>query len=104
MKNKKFTFSSKIWKYDGQAAWHFVSLPKILSKEIRKEFFDESAAWGSIKVIAKIGKTEWDTSIFPDTKLGCYLLPIKAKVRKLEGAEEGDRIEVSLLMRKQDKL
>ena len=37
--------------------------------------------WGSVRVKVTLGKTKWDTSIFPDKKSGTYLLPIKAEVR-----------------------
>ncbi len=35
-----------------------------------------------MKVIAQIGKSEWRTAIWFDTKQGTYLLPIKAEIRK----------------------
>ncbi|PIP95040.1 MAG: hypothetical protein COW00_17905 [Bdellovibrio sp. CG12_big_fil_rev_8_21_14_0_65_39_13] len=31
-----------------------------------------------------MGESEWSTSLFPDTKRGAYLLPLKASVRKKE--------------------
>jgi hypothetical protein len=33
-------------------------------------------------VEAQIGESVWRTSIFPDTKLGIFELPLKAEVRK----------------------
>ena len=41
---------------------------------------------------ATIGATTWKTSIFPDKKVGSFLLPLKAEVRKAEGIEVGDSI------------
>ncbi len=43
---------------------------------------------------AKIGKTNWRTSIFPDSKSGTYLLPVKATVRRVEGIDDGDTVSV----------
>jgi hypothetical protein len=39
-----------------------------------------------------VGKTEWDTSIFPDKKSGVYLLPTKASVRKAEGIVDDEPV------------
>jgi hypothetical protein len=46
--------------------------------------------WGSLPVEVTIGKTTWKTSIFPDSKSGTFILPIKAVVRKKEEVYEGD--------------
>jgi len=37
-----------------------------------------------MKTTASIGKTKWDTAIRNDTKIGTYLLSIKAAVRKIK--------------------
>jgi hypothetical protein len=47
-----------------------------------------------IPVTARIGKTEWKTSLFP--KDGRYILPVKASVRKAESLEEGASVAVRL--------
>ena len=36
------------------------------------------------------------TSIFPDSKQGSYVLPVKKAVRTAEGIEDGDDVEVAL--------
>lgn len=53
--------------------------------------------FGSIRVRAQIGKTEWTTSIFP-AKGGIYLLPIKAIVRQKEEIDTDDMVVVRLTM------
>ena len=50
--------------------------------------------WGVIPVVAKTGKTEWKTSLFP--KDGRYLVPIKMVVQKAEKLKEGDEIKLQL--------
>jgi hypothetical protein len=50
--------------------------------------------WGMIPVNARIGKTEWQTSLFP--KDGRYIVPIKASVRIGENLEEGDKVTIRL--------
>jgi len=90
-----YSFKAKLWIYQGKAAWHFVTLPKALSQEIRVLCFDKKAAWGSVRVRVTIGSNSWNTSIFPDTKAGTYLLPIKVDVRKKEKIAADDIVEIT---------
>jgi len=77
-------FKAKVWRYPGASGWHFVTLPKKQSAGIKSLFKDQARPWGSLKVSAFVGESEWSTSLFPDTKRGAYLLPLKASVRKKE--------------------
>lgn len=43
-----------------------------------------------------IGTSTWETSVFPDTKRGSYVLPVKGDVRRKEGVEEGDVVTLRL--------
>ena len=89
-----YRLRGKVWLYDGQVAWHFVTLPKRQAREIRLMVGGVTGrGWGSIPVSATIGGTTWRTSIFPDKRAGSYLLPLKAEVRKAEGIAEGQAIE-----------
>jgi hypothetical protein len=54
------------------------------------------SGWGSIRVEATIGGSTWKTSIFPDSKSGTFLLPVKAQVRKQEGISAGDRVRLTI--------
>ena len=99
MVKTKFTMTSKVWFYSGRAGWYFLTLAKEPSSAIRKTFEPLTRAWGSLPVKATIGKTSWETSIFPDKKAGAYLLPLKAAVRRQEKISEGDRIRFSVLIR-----
>ena len=47
-------------------------------------------------VSARIGKTEWKTAIWYDTKHHTYLLPVKALIRNAENLREGSEVEVQL--------
>lgn len=91
-----FKFKSKVWLYPGMGGWHFVTLNKKLSKEIDKNFGMRKRGWGSIRVTAKIGKSEWGTSIFPDRKTGTYLLAVKSAIRKKENISMGDMVDVEI--------
>jgi hypothetical protein len=95
MKNAEFVASGKIWRYEGPGGWHFLTVDKKTAQGIRFFAADRTSSLGSVKVRAKIGKTSWETSVFP-TKAGEYLLAIKASVRKSEGISEGDRVRAKL--------
>ena len=81
------------------AGWHFVTLPKKKSADIRKTFGALKRGWGSLPVTITIGKTSWKTSIFPDKKIGAYLLPLKADIRKKEDISAGDTITIFMEVR-----
>ncbi|MFA6297395.1 MAG: DUF1905 domain-containing protein [Candidatus Paceibacterota bacterium] len=88
--------NTEVWLYPGMSGWHFVSLPKKQSEEIKEKFGKKKKGWGAIPVVVTVGETSWKTSIFPDRRAGTYLLPIKAGVRKKEGIMYGDKITFSI--------
>lgn len=92
----KYKIKGKVWLYSGMAGWHFMTVPKKQSDTIKKSFSSIKRGWGSLPVTVTLGKTNWKTSIFPDTKAGAYLLPLKASVRKREDVREGDTITLSI--------
>jgi hypothetical protein len=99
MKLNKFKVKANVWRYDGPAAWYFVTLPQKESDAIKKYFSVLKRAWGSLPVKVKAGNTEWETSIFPDRKAGAYLLPIKSEIRKCINVSDGDMLELVLTVR-----
>jgi hypothetical protein len=93
----KWAFIARLWLYPGMVGnWHFISLPKKDADAIQKAFGTHRRGWGSLRVEARIGKTVWKTSIFPDKKSGTYLLPVKAEVRKREAIAAKDSVSVEL--------
>jgi hypothetical protein len=96
-----FKLRSKVFCYPGMAGWHFIGVPKKQSVEIKKHFGAHAKGWGSLPVEVILGKTHWETSIFPDKKSGTYLLPLKATVRKKEQAEHDDVISFILEIKAQ---
>ncbi|PIR96567.1 MAG: DUF1905 domain-containing protein [Candidatus Doudnabacteria bacterium CG10_big_fil_rev_8_21_14_0_10_42_18] len=98
-----YKIKEKVWFYSGMASWHFVSVSKKASKEIKRLFgrlFGVSGrGFGSISVILTVGKTGWQTSIFSDKRRGAYILPIKKDVRKKEGIIAGKILSFSVEIR-----
>lgn len=91
-----YRFKARPWQYAGPNGWHFVSLPKKLAREIRKNFRSEEEGWGRLTVTARIGDSEWRTAIWFDTKQDTYLLPLKAEIRKKENLSIEKAVETSL--------
>ncbi len=96
-KSSFYTIKGKIWLYPSEvASWHFITIPKKESAQITERYKEFKKGWGSLPVMATIQKTTWNTSIFPDSKSGTYLLPLKAIVRRNEGLQEGDAVSLRL--------
>ncbi|HMS92604.1 MAG TPA: DUF1905 domain-containing protein [Candidatus Saccharibacteria bacterium] len=91
-----YSFETKVRVYLGEAAWYYVTLPKSIAREIDFEHGHHKAGFGSLRVRVTIGQTSWQTSIFTDTKSSSYMLPLKVEVRKAEGIEVGNRVQIGL--------
>ena len=91
-------FDAELWQWDARKSdsWTFVSLPASASEEIRETAAGPPRGFGSVKVRATIGGSVWQTSIFPDAKRGCYVLPVKRSVRKAEDLNLGDVAAVTV--------
>lgn len=92
---KPLIFTAKLWKWQGKAAWYFITLPLAPSRDI-KFAQGPRRGFGAVRVDVSIGSTAWQTSIFPESKSGCYILPVKAAVRKKEKLATGKPVKVRL--------
>jgi hypothetical protein len=90
---KRFSFSAKVWVYPGIGGWHFVNLPKNLSKQIKK--VAKTYGSGFVKAKVTVGKSSWVTALFPHKESETYLISIKKQIRKKEEIFEDDKIKVS---------
>jgi hypothetical protein len=89
------TFSSALWEYGGATSWVFVTLPSELADEIA-DLVPKRPGFGSVRVVVRIGTTEWATSLFPDSKRASYVLPVKRSVRDRERLSIGDVVDVGI--------
>ena len=94
----RFSFTATVWEHDGPGAWHFISLPEPDADDIDEMFGHHARGFGSLRVEVTIGTTTWLTSIFPDTKRGTYVLPLKKAVRIAERLTAGSAASVELLV------
>lgn len=93
----EFEMRRKLSLFEGEkVSWHFILLPKGLSRDLRKFFAGMTGGFGSLPVEVKVGKTIWKTSIFPESKDGAFMLPVKAEVRKKENLKAGDMVSFTL--------
>ena len=87
-------FSGEIIEWRGPAPFYFVTVPDEQSAEIEAVASMVTYGWGAIPVKARIGSTDFKTSLFPKGEL--YLVPVKDAVRRAEGVHLGDNVIVRL--------
>ncbi|NIJ39065.1 hypothetical protein FHR22_003799 [Sphingopyxis panaciterrae] len=90
----EIVFEAEIIEWRGPAPFLFAAVPDEHVADIRYAALSESYGWGVVPVVARIGSTEFTTSLFP--RDGGYLLPVKVAVQKAEGVGLGERVMVSL--------
>lgn len=98
----KYKFRSKLWRWQGgKASWHFFTLPQKVADEIRLvDAGPRRTGFGALRVEATIGRTAWQTSIFPSSAHDSYLLPVKAAVRRAEKLAEDGTATIRLVVRR----
>ena len=92
----ELTFSGEVWYWRGPSPFHFVTVPAEESQDIHEVARDVTYGWGCIPVTGRVGKTSFQTSLFP--KDGGYIVPLKVAVRRPERIELGDVVEVRLTL------
>ena len=87
-------FRGEVIYWRGPAPFTFVRIPAGESDDIAQIAAMVTYGWGAIPVNARIGQTDFYTALFP--KNGVCLLPVKVAVRRAEGLEVGDEVDVEL--------
>ncbi len=87
-------FTGALWFWKGPSPFHFVTVAEEECYDLKAASDVVSYGWGMIPVKARIGKTDWKTSLWP--KDGKYIVPIKDVVRRSEGLTVGDTLTVTL--------
>ena len=83
------TFIAKVELFEREKGWHYVSVPIKLSKPL-----EYLADRGLIAVNAKVGNSNWPTSLLPMGD-GTHFIALPAKVRARERLSLGGTVEVS---------
>ncbi len=94
--------SFEIQRWQGEkAVYHMVTIGGDMAEAItmherlHRLEFGARRGFGSVKVTAAIGGTQWRTSVFP-SKLGEWWLLVGKKVLKAEDLVVGDTAEIAL--------
>lgn len=85
-------FSAELWEWRGPAPYYWLTVPEGACDDVRAA--GASYGWGAVPVVARVGATEWETSLLP--KDDGYVLPVKDAVRKAERFGAGDTVEVGM--------
>ncbi|MGZ0711084.1 DUF1905 domain-containing protein (plasmid) [Coraliomargarita sp. W4R53] len=90
-------FEGDVFRWDARTdvSMYLTAVPPELSEDIR-EIPRMPRGFGSVRVIAQVGESEWKTSIFPDKSTGTYVLPLKKSVRDAARLIEGGTVIVRL--------
>lgn len=81
-----------MWFWRGPSPFHFVTVPPAQSELIADLSASVTYGWGMIPCEVILGDTRWTTSLWP--KDGGYIVPLKADVRRAEGVEVGDDVDL----------
>jgi len=87
-------FSGEVWSWRGPAPHHFVWVPEDDAAVIESVSAAVTYGWGMIPVTVRLGGSTWTTSLWP--KDGGYIVPLKAAVRRAEGVDVGDVVDLGL--------
>jgi len=90
----ELVFAGRVVEWRGPSPYYFVPVPDEESADIHEVAAMATYGWGVIPVEARIGEVAFTTSLFP--KDGGYLVPVKDAVRRAEGLELGDAVEMTL--------
>ena len=87
-------FKATTIEWRGPAPFVFARVPDEEVDAIASIARETTYGWGCIPVAARIGGTDFTTSLFP--REGGYLVPVKVAVQRAEGVGVGDEVEVEL--------
>ncbi|MGV8851783.1 MAG: DUF1905 domain-containing protein [Rhodoglobus sp.] len=91
-----FDFTAELTPWESKPNVYFLQVPPDVGEHVN-DVPTPPRGFGSIAVEVTIGATTWNTSIFPISSLAdSFFLPVKAAVRRAEGLELGDAVDVTI--------
>lgn len=93
----EFVVRAVVFEWRGPAPYHFVAISGESSSDLRERAASVTYGWGMVPVRCRIGKTTFDTSLWP--KGDDYYLPLKDAVRSAERLEVGSEVSVAFGLR-----
>ncbi len=103
METERIHHTGPLWRWTtaaAPAAWFFVTIDgpageALSATALMRKLEGTARGFGSLKVTARIGGSQWRTSVFPSKAEG-WMLPVKASVRKAEAISDGNVVELVL--------
>ena len=99
----KLQYSAPLTRWQGdRGTYHLVSITGATADEIAMHArlhrleYGRQRVFGSVKVIARIGESEWKSSVFPQEKSTEWILLVSRKVMRAEDLSEGDEVRLKL--------
>ena len=95
------TLPLKRWQGD-RGTYHLVTITGEAAEAIAAHAlmhrleFGTQRGFGSVKVMARIGGTEWKTSVFPQSHKTEWILLVSKKVMRAEDLTEGEPVPLAL--------
>lgn len=101
--NETLSHRGRLWRWQGgtgSGTWFFVIIDgeagaSLSATALMRRLEGQARGFGSMRVMATIGDTQWRTSVFPQKEEG-WLLPVKAAVRRAELLDEDEELAVTL--------
>ena len=87
-------FTGEVWYWRGPAPFHFVTVPDTEAALIADLAPAVTYGWGMVPAAVRVGATDRTTALWP--RDGGYIVPLRADLRRAEGVEVGDEIDVRL--------
>jgi hypothetical protein len=94
----RIAFEGEIVAWRGPTPFLFVPVPQEHVAELRYAAREASYGWGCVPVLARIGQTDFTTSLFPRAET--YFLPVKVAVQRAEQVGLGDRVATVIAIRR----
>ena len=98
------TLPLKRWQGD-RGTYHLVTITGetaeaiAMAERLHRLEFGARRGFGSVKVMARVGGTQWKTSVFPQKSKTEWVLLISKKVMRAEDLAEGDSVPLELDLR-----
>ena len=90
---EQFEVTGQVELFPQVGGWYYLLIPDWITDEL-SDFVDR----GLIPIRAKVGSTEWDTSLLPKGD-GRHFIALNAKVRKANDIEIEDQVTIRFQVR-----
>ncbi len=90
----RLELAGEVVEWRGPAPYHFVVVPPAQCEELAEVAPEVTYGWGMIPVRVTLGRSEWETALWP--RDGGYVVPLKDWVRDDEGVGLGQVVELVL--------